>query len=86
MSEHENLLLKAIQKSLINYLIGFGLTIVTIGVTGYFALTYESKQNKADIQELKQVKADKAVMESELKAINGSLIRIEGKIDNQRNN
>jgi hypothetical protein len=39
------------------------------------------RDNFLDIKELKEVKADKGVMESELKAINSSLLRIERKLD-----
>ena len=81
MSESESVLVKAIQKALINYLVGFGFIIVTSGIIFYFSMTYNMQKNQTDIFELKQTKADKAVMETELKNINGSLIRIETKLD-----
>lgn len=81
MSEHENEFLKELKLTVIRGLVGFaGLIAVSLTIF-YFTVTNDVSNLKSDYQMLKAEKADKAVMEVELRIINKSLIRIEDKLD-----
>jgi hypothetical protein len=81
MSEHESEFLKEFKLAVIRGLVGFS-GIVIIGITiFYFTITFRVQNLETTSERLDRNKADKGVMESELKAINSSLIRIEGKLD-----
>ena len=82
MSEQESIFLKEFKLTVIRGLVGFsGLVAISLTIF-YFTITNDVSNLKSNYQTLKNEKADKAVMEVELKSINSSLIRIETKLDN----
>jgi hypothetical protein len=81
MSEHESEFLKEIKKTIANYLIGAVFLIATSGMVFYFSTSYRLQTLESQSRVLDETKAEKAVMDSELKAVNNTLIRIENKVD-----
>jgi hypothetical protein len=81
MSEHESEFIKEFKLAVIRGLIGFSGVIAVSLTVFYFTVTNDVNNLKNDYKTLKSEKADKAVMEVELRAINNSLIRIEDKLD-----
>lgn len=81
MSEHENEFIKEFKLTVIRGLIGFSGIIAVSLTVFYFTITNDVSNLKTNYQVLKSEKADKAVMEVELRSINKSLIRIEDKLD-----
>lgn len=81
MSEHESEFLKEFKITIMRGLIGFSGVIAISLIVFYFTITNDVANLKVNYQTLKSDKADKAVMEVELKNINRSLIRIEDKLD-----
>jgi peptidoglycan hydrolase CwlO-like protein len=81
MSDQERSLLKAIQLTVIKWTVGVLLGALSISVGFYFSTTYDIRELKKEQTELKNGKADKEVIQVELKNINKSIDRIENKID-----
>lgn len=80
MSEHESEFLKEFKLTIMRGLIGFSGVVAVSLTIFYFTITNDVSNLKSNYQMLKYEKADKAVMEVELKSINSSLIRIENKL------
>lgn len=81
MSEHESEFIKEFKLTIMRGLIGFSGVIAVSLTIFYFTITNDVSNLKTNYQTLKLEKADKAVMEAELKSINRSLVRIEDKLD-----
>ena len=83
MSEHESEFIKEFKLAIIRGLVAFSGVIAVSLTIFYFTITNDVSNLKTNYQTLKEEKADKAVMEVELRSINKSLIRIEDKLDLQ---
>ena len=84
MSERESEFLKELKLSLMKYLLGFVITILVTGMTFYFTTRNRLDNLESEQQRLETSKADKDLINTELKNINSNLTEIKDQLKNKQ--
>ena len=84
MSERESEFLKELKLSLMRYMIGFVFTIMVAGITFYFTTRSRLENLENEQQRLETSKADKELINLELKNININLQDIKTQLNNKQ--